>query len=444
MPPLVYSYETAFDLFRGPTAPYAILLLIALPLLSLSVDRMRWWLLTAMFFIIPLDGMRLYVVDAALLHGSIDFGYHPLLEWLMRYSRPLFMLIILCMLLSALRFSRGWRTVLVCRTAKLLLALQLFMAFRMMLSGLTRTKGVQAMVAAPMLFFLLVPFVSSWIQSMADARKIALSIIWALVWLHLCVFVQMIHSLDPIIVNGRSYWASTNPQASSMILALTIPMLLWVIVDKKFTRQQRIVTICCLVANVFFLMWTGSRMGLLAMIVGALVFFRSRLSRGVLIIGVITALVLALEAAFGEHSSIMFHRITSAGNTRAGAWEIAIAQFMRSPLLGSEGAGYAESAYLSAFGRFGIIGGGLILAFVGSLLGELLQLRRRYKHTEHQGLSDCLIASFLALLTVAVFEASMLGSLAFWVFLLLVLLALLAFTQDHIRRAEYDLAYAQL
>ena len=113
MPPLVYSYETAFDLFRGPTAPYAILLLIALPLLSLSVDRMRWWLLTAMFFIIPLDGMRLYVVDAALLHGSIDFGYHPLLEWLMRYSRPLFMLIILCMLLSALRFSRGWRTVLV-------------------------------------------------------------------------------------------------------------------------------------------------------------------------------------------------------------------------------------------------------------------------------------------------------------------------------------------
>jgi hypothetical protein len=198
---------------------------------------------------------------------------------------------------------------------------------------------------------------------------------------------------------------------------------------------------------VIFLVWTGSRTGIIATLVGVLLFFRAKLGR-FLGVGILVGIFVLLSMQIYTESTAGFTDLFARGDTRSHVWGLLIQGFLDNPMWGSmtEQFGAAESSYLSVAGSLGLYGVIPLATFMAITARQLYKLERARKYLGDEiMLANLVTAGIISLAVGAIFEGYLLGLLAFPVFVLYIYLALLRFLLDAAQVArEEAIAHATL
>jgi hypothetical protein len=227
-------------------------------------------------------------------------------------------------------------------------------------------------------------------------------------------------------VNNRFIGTTGNPQQAALLLAITVPCLMFLIQTSRRWSYPKFLWVVTLIAVIYFLLLTGSRTGLLMSIASFLLFYRNNGGtwfRVVLLSFVFMALILpffeprTFSSSLGINSSIS-DRFTSPTNTREEVWNGMWNVFMDHILFGSplEGdrMGYGENSWLAVGSNLGL-SGFIPMIMMGweslKLIWQLNQLSRRDSYYFLQatvvisGLGSMLVGSF--------FENLFVGTISF-------------------------------
>lgn len=179
---------------------------------------------------------------------------------------------------------------------------------------------------------------------------------------------------------------------------------------------------------------------------GLLTYFRFRIGRFAIVMGVGAIVVLIGASLFGE-SFEGIGRFVSGENTRRGAWLRLMDDFRQAPLFGTinmrsdENISSAESTYLSTLSLMGISGGiplaFLILGVIGVGVTALRARRAGKVDPDHV---DFMLASVAIMLVGSVFEGCFLGILAYAVVWNYAIFGMSTFFGERLRMSDEEFA----
>lgn len=193
-----------------------------------------------------------------------------------------------------------------------------------------------------------------------------------------------------------------------------------------------------------FVLWSGSRTGVICSAVVLITFFRAKVGR-LAILTVVGALVfLSLTAVFEESTSLT-DRLFYGSDTRSRVWAIAIEEFFRAPIFGSipsaqeDTLNLAESTYLRSLALLGAMGGMFVFLLVASMAWTAVRVWRaslRYPAlTPH---ADIVISATAFMIVVNAAEGLMMGVLTLFVVFLYFTFAMAAYVLDPANQVDPD------
>jgi len=191
---------------------------------------------------------------------------------------------------------------------------------------------------------------------------------------------------------------------------------------------------------VVFLLWSGSRTGVLMTLTGLGLMFRHQLGRLLETTILVAAMVMfAWQVTdFGESSAIIQQRFGRSVlvNTREGTWNYMLRIFVENPAFGSpEDVGGSENSYLGALARFGLVGTAPLFVSMTMVLMALVKLnRKRSGFEEHAILVDLVTGGFFSLAIGAVFEGYLMATLTPMLYMIYIYMAITAYLVDQQER----------
>ena len=289
-----------------------------------------------------------------------------------------------------------------------------------------RVRGLLGLVIVGLAFVVLTRGVGSWMPDLKRANGVvkAMGAVGGL--FVLASTLQGVIEPETVKHAGRFFGTTANPQFAATTIGITLPTAAYLVVQKDIGRLWR--TAMCVTAGllVVFLLWTGSRTGLLMSGVGLLLLFRLRLGKlsvaaaaaGVVLLG-------GLQLFGGEIAGA--DRLLSTEDTRTGAWMNMWNVFLSSPLTGASGEmfTFSENSYLWTAAKYGL------LALLPMLLAVAafgwfvlrLQLVRPLLDRPHRLLADLSVSIIVTALVGGFFEGYLLGQFNVVVFTLFVMTA---------------------
>jgi hypothetical protein len=205
-----------------------------------------------------------------------------------------------------------------------------------------------------------------------------------------------------------------NAQQAAILIAPFCTIALWLILNDT-QRRTRILWITLLAINLLFLMWTGSRTGLLMLVLGCTAVLSSRIGRSVALLPLAFLMFLGLwylSDLLQIGSSV--ERLVSSEDTRKGVWARQIAAALQSPLIGvgwNEQVGGSESSYFGGFAAYGLGFFLLLCALVGGSMALCAYLirNRRWLPAEDRPLVDVFVGFCALYFGGAAFEGYLLA-----------------------------------
>ncbi len=186
-----------------------------------------------------------------------------------------------------------------------------------------------------------------------------------------------------------------------------------------------------------FLVWSGSRSGVLTAIAGVLLFYRLRVGR-LALLAILTAASAGVFVTVFSDSSENIERFVYGKNTREAVWSIAWSEFLDSPIIGQlpryqtgEPNG-VESSYLRTLALMGVLGGCILAVPVVSMVVNMLTaILVRQQRPEVGPVADLVVASLGSILITNALEGFFFGLLTFQVIFIYIVLALAAFVCEY-------------
>jgi O-antigen ligase len=218
-----------------------------------------------------------------------------------------------------------------------------------------------------------------------------------------------------------------NPQHCAVVLGLCITPLCYLVSQPYQTFKKRIFFGGVAALAGIFLLWTGSRTGVLMGFVGLVVMYRYRMGRALLLASFAAIFVMIFLAVF-SNVDIFSQHLISGEDTRTGIWRTQWDQFLSHPILGANFGlfGYSENSYLATAARYGIVGLIPLFIMLGIAGRSIVRLHRSRKFMGDFTLAaDMVIGSLISLAVGAWFEAYLLGTLTFMVYLIYIDFALM-------------------
>lgn len=253
-------------------------------------------------------------------------------------------------------------------------------------------------------------------------------------------FVQFVlnRSLVITIQPVRFIGMSGNPQNAAIMLAPLGIVTLWLgLHDYRRTLRPFWWTMLALV--VILLLWTGSRTGILMLMIGGAFTAYGRLGGMIFVLpvlGVLLAMLLEVVQAAGIE--LATERLTHGGNTRADRWRTLWRGAMENPVFGAgQGADFgSENSVLFAFASYGIVELLLVLAFIvySGFLGLRLFRLRRHVDRDLRAAIDLFLAYNGAYFVGSIFEGYIISRVSVNLVLILVFAAVGSFI---LREAAY-------
>jgi len=363
------------------------------------------------------------------------------LQALRESSRPLTVIFLFSLCLSAPRTDRGWRMSFVLFATLAFYVFQSMYLLRLLLAG-ESVRSILGILTDGLLFVGIVYGLGRRIQSQLDVDSIlrALSIASALFLA--CNIIQLGFGYGQAIGQGRFMGVSGNPQLAGFVSAV------FVIVNcyshsrsslKSWMSYYHAIQIGLLL---MLIVWTGSRMSALSVAVGLIFFYRLRIGK-ILVFGIATGIVLFIAFALFPESLAKVDRFTSGLDTRSAVWAARIDDFKSNPLFGTIGAqddqeiNASESSYLSTAALMGITGLLLLALTVFSMVTSAIKcwIHRRCTNFSTES-ADIVIAGIAMILFASIFEGFFLGILSMAVVFLYLLLAIAAYLLDAASQPE--------
>ena len=358
-------------------------------------------------------------------------------------SRPLTVIFLFSLCLSAPRTDRGWRMSFVLFATLAFYVFQSMYLLRLLLAG-ESVRSILGILTDGLLFVGIVYGLGRRIQSQLDVDSIlrALSIASALFLA--CNIMQLGFGYGQAIGQGRFMGVSGNPQLAGFVSAV------FVIVNcyshsrsslKSWMSYYHAIQIGLLL---MLIVWSGSRMSALSVAVGLIFFYRLRIGK-ILVFGIVSGIVLFIAVSLFPDSLTKVDRFTSGLDTRSAVWAARIDDFKSNPLFGTIGAqndqevNASESSYLSTAALMGITGLLLLALTVFSMVASAIKcwIHRRCTNFSTES-ADIVIAGIAMILFASIFEGFFLGILSMAVVFLYLLLAIAAYLLDAASQPENE------
>ncbi|MFZ4642397.1 MAG: O-antigen ligase family protein [Phycisphaerales bacterium] len=358
-------------------------------------------------------------------------------------SRPLTVIFLFSLCLSAPRTDRGWRMSFVLFATLAFYVFQSMYLLRLLLAG-ESVRSILGILTDGLLFVGIVYGLGRRIQSQLDVDSIlrALSIASALFLA--CNIMQLGFGYGQAIGQGRFMGVSGNPQLAGFVCAV------FVIVNcyshsrsslKSWMSYYHAIQIGLLL---MLIVWSGSRMSALSVAVGLIFFYRLRIGK-ILVFGIVSGIVLFIAVSLFPDSLTKVDRFTSGLDTRSAVWAARIDDFKSSPLFGTIGAqndqevNASESSYLSTAALMGVTGLLLLALTVFSMVTSAIKcwIHRRCTNFSTES-ADIVIAGIAMILFASIFEGFFLGILSMAVVFLYLLLTIAAYLLDAASQPENE------
>jgi hypothetical protein len=424
--------QSLIQLLQTPFGITVLVLLFLASIAAIVMPRMRWVLLALLFW----TGMFGY--------SGADFQPYNILMYpldqIRVYSRTLVAGLTLTLIIPSLISGRGWRMRLISPVAVLFLVFQLLFCVREIFAGDT-VRGPTAIVVFSITFVVLCIGLPRWLQSMDDVHNAIRSLAWAAGLFCICTLAQTLENRNAILMAGRMIGTTGNPQTAALILGSGLAPLCYMVARRSEAFYERILYGALAALNALFLVWTGSRTGVIIALIGLIVTFRYRLHR-LFIVGLCSAAFFLILLNIFADSTVINQHIWSFDDTRSPVWMSQLDQYLRNPLMGTltegQGWGYGENSYLAAAARYGTLGILPLLAAVAVCVIGILQLNGNKRYLRQDALLVDLISGCLLAVGIgAWFEGYLLASFSFPTYCLLIYLALMNALRD-IATANYN------
>lgn len=233
------------------------------------------------------------------------------------------------------------------------------------------------------------------------------------VWAFCCSVQYVIQPKYLVNNNGRFWGMLGNAQQAAILTAPWCVIAMWLILNDP-QRRQRVVWVGLLIVNLLFLIWSGSRTGVLMLVLGSMFVVYARIGKAVLFMPVAAVVFFALFAlADALKIGANLERLTSTEDTRGWVWAAMLQSGLESPLIGVgfTEAGGSENSYLLSFACYGIGYLLLVLALVAAAAWQCLYVfvNRRKLPSEYRALSDMFLAFNAMYFGGAMFEGYLLA-----------------------------------
>ena len=225
---------------------------------------------------------------------------------------------------------------------------------------------------------------------------------------------EYILNLESVVWAGRLYGITNHPNFMGGYSGLMLILLIAVLFVNKYNTPLTIVLIFLLL---IFIMLSGSRASLFATFLGVVVFlYRRGVSAGITIILGLLSFSVALTFFMYSGDTFDLDRLVMSENTRADVYSELWTVFSHNPIIGDAvNVESTSNSYLSAFARFGMIGG--LLVVLSIVLGVIQSLGK--------SMASILSSSLLAfILFYSAFEGVLVESFSFGQLVFLIALVL--------------------
>ena len=360
----------------------------------------------------------------------------PPFEILRANNRTLSGALLLALLIPTFMSHRGWRQRLVSAGTIAIFAFELIYCGRMLVGGLY----VRAVVGAVLFGLTFLTFgvgMSQWLQNVGNAHSLVRAIAMAGVLFAAVTSIQLAAKPSSIIWQNRLISTTDGATHTAEHIATFLPAVLFLVASRDERKLMRVFWGGVAGLLVIFLVWTGTRTGLLMGVVGVGLLFRFRLGKSLgtaLMVGAFALLVWTIW----NQSTVGAERLVWTADTRSITWGIALRAFLNNPVYGvvSEGALVTESSYLTVAAKMGLLGLVPLALAMALICRSLYQLQRIRRHLgEDMMLADLVTAGLVSLAVGGIFEGFLIGVLDPEVFAVYIYLALLTFILDRMNRA---------
>jgi len=310
----------------------------------------------------------------------------------------------------------------------------MFFIFQMMLvlrmgAGGTTDRAITSGAIYPIVFLTLSVGAAKWLQDWSNVHTLVRCLAWTGIVFLLATLYQFAINPSAVEAGGRFYGTTANPQMAGMLIAVVLPPCCFLLTVRSESKLWRIFLIGCTGFLVLFLLWTGSRTGVVMALVGITLLFRRRLGK-FLLIGSATAIVVLVALQIFAESSSGAERILSAKDTRSGVWADLFDIFSNHIAWGAmkDVLEVRENSYLTTAANAGLFG--LVPLLITGALGSytLLKLQRvRRKIGEHAMLIDLVTAGICSIAVGGFFEGILLGTMTPYIFLIYIYFAIAGF-----------------
>jgi hypothetical protein len=417
--------KTFIDQLIGFLAtPYGIIGVAIGLLLVIKASRDRptgWLLLSLCCFAASLNAYRDKWIKVA----------PPLLFPLQQFrafGRPLAIVLLILLLLLALQTQKNWRQWILPPAIKYLCYVQFAIFAKTILYGDQEFAIISALTFGGIVMMLkLGP--GRWLQDDENFHLAVKSIAVAgLIFIFANTYQFIINRYAVTFVQGRFLGTTGNAQHAGVLLAATIPCLMFMIQTLPRWNFFKSFWTTILLITIYFLLLTGSRTGILMGGISILLFYRNNGGawlRVILFLAISAAIILPFlqpenfsASSTGIDASVA-NRFTSTSNTREGVWSGMLNTFSENLLFGApleygSRLGYGENSWLAAGATLGLTGF-IPMILMGwesvKLIWQLNQLGNRNSYYFFQ--SSAVMAGIGSMLIGSFFEAYLLGNITF-------------------------------
>jgi O-Antigen ligase len=372
------------------------------------------------------------------------------LQQIRSVGRPLTIVLLAALVILALMTQASWRRWILPTPIKYLIAVQSLILFKTLLYGSVEFAMLSAITFGGVIF-MLHRGPGRWLQDDKNFGLAARSI-------SIAVFIFIVinsyqYAIDRYAItfhHGRFLGTTGNPQHAALLLASTIPCLMFLIQSNFKWNFAKFSWGVLLIVVMYFLLLTGSRTGLLMGATSILLFYRNN-GRAWLRLLIGLAIVTVIFMTFSEPQTLssssnidatVSDRFSSTNDTRGAAWNGMWQGFTNNLFFGvpleGERMGYGENSWLAVASNLGLVGFIPMLMMGWECLKLMWQMDRLSNQQPYYFLqSSTVIAGLGSLLVGSLFECFLVGNITFALFAFLTYLLMGAYLIEVDRARTY-------
>ena len=384
------------------------------------------------------------------------------LQQIRAFGRPLAIVFLIFLVFLALQTQNNWRQRILPKAIDYLMFVQFAIFAKTLLYGSQEFALISALTFCGIIFMLKMGL-GRWMSDDENFHLAVKSIaVTGLIFVVVNGVQFLINRQAITFVHGRFLGTTGNPQHAGVLLAATIPCLMFLIQSSPGWNFAKSLWSGVLLVTMYFLLLTGSRTGLIMGVISIVLFYRNNGGawfRMIFFLAILAALVLpflqpdSLSSSSTGIDASVSNRFTSTNNTREDVWNGMWSAFMNNIVFGSplEGdrMGFGENSWLAAGSNLGLVGF-IPMMMMGwesvKMIWRLNQLSNRDSYYFSQ--SSVIMAGLGSMLIGSCFEPFLLGNLTFALLAFLIYLLMGGYllevdrVRTHYARAEAEAEFA--